>query len=292
MKNFHGIGRCAPPYVSTCYDRMMKEYVLKHACKVNGYFYHTAEKAREVMQQLQDQWLRYHNLCKALNFNKKRRKKLKTITMRQFLWLLDDLNLIDDTLMASDVIDVLASDDRKVKYHVTCIYMEFELGFYDYMEALVGCSLVRRYPLCYCGFDSRTFMFIDETETKNELAGASHKKDGKKGEEGMKDDADSDGDVNTADNDDDENSKKCSSQQKSNRNADNVVKNSLSHIAHIGNFEATFSNKFQKFVVQDYSTALDLFLKEKLPKCGDDGGDDFVDECDKNLIPFWEISLV
>jgi len=60
--------------------------------------------------------------------------------MRQFLFLLKELNLVNSDLSPAKILDVLGSNDPGVSDGEGCYNLELEMTFLEFFEALVGCA--------------------------------------------------------------------------------------------------------------------------------------------------------
>lgn len=125
-------------FLATCLSRLITENVLKNACTVNGYIYGKLERANNVLVHQDSVHGVYNALCTA-------RKGLPpddTLTMRQFLLHMKDMKMISKELTPKAIVDILASDDPKVRDQQGAVNLELEMGFLDFLEALVGCAEV------------------------------------------------------------------------------------------------------------------------------------------------------
>lgn len=125
-------------HLATCLTRLLADNVLKNACAVKGHFYYQTERAVNALAHCND----LHDVYLAFCTPRRRQPPDNTMTMRQFLLLLKDMGLISKDLTPKTIIDVLTSDDPKVRDPQGAVNLELEMGFLDFFEALVGCAEV------------------------------------------------------------------------------------------------------------------------------------------------------
>jgi hypothetical protein len=124
------------PILARCLSKLISDNILKHACSVKGYLYRETRRTVNALVHLEDTLAVYNGLLTP----RKRQPADSSLTMRQFLLALKDMNLIDKNLTAKLVIDILSSDDPKVSDDHGSVNLELEMCFLEFFEALIGCA--------------------------------------------------------------------------------------------------------------------------------------------------------
>ncbi|GFN95169.1 radial spoke head 10 homolog b-like [Plakobranchus ocellatus] len=126
------------PLLEYCFSRLMTEKVLRYACQVKSPIYVETRRAANALVHMDQAYEIYQGISTI----RKRPPREPTLKMRDFLFLLKDLNLINQDLTAAGVIGVLASDDPGVADGKGSYNLELEMTFLEFFEALVGCAEV------------------------------------------------------------------------------------------------------------------------------------------------------
>ncbi|KAK3777550.1 hypothetical protein RRG08_021670, partial [Elysia crispata] len=126
------------PLLEYCFSRLMTEKVLRHACLVKSPIYVETRRATNALVHMDQAY----EIYQGISTPRKRPPKEPTLKMRDFLFLLKDLNLINQDLTASATIGVMASDNPEVADGKGSFNLELEMTFLEFFEALVGCSEV------------------------------------------------------------------------------------------------------------------------------------------------------
>ncbi|GFS01954.1 radial spoke head 10 homolog B-like [Elysia marginata] len=126
------------PLLEYCFSRLMTEKVLRHACLVKSPIYVETRRATNALVHMDQAY----EIYQGISTPRKRLPKEPTLKMRDFLFLLKDLNLINQDLTASAVIRVMSSDNPGVADGEGSFNLELEMTFLEFFEALVGCAEV------------------------------------------------------------------------------------------------------------------------------------------------------
>ncbi|KAK6188921.1 hypothetical protein SNE40_004999 [Patella caerulea] len=124
------------PVLSWCMSKLITENVLPNACNVAGKIYIETRRAVNALVHLDQAYEVYQTVCTA----RKHLPKEPAIKMRQFLFLMKDLKLINSDLDPHGIITVLSSDDPGVADTEGCYNLELEMTFLEFFEALIGCA--------------------------------------------------------------------------------------------------------------------------------------------------------
>nr|XP_031361993.1 radial spoke head 10 homolog B [Lonchura striata domestica]XP_031361994.1 radial spoke head 10 homolog B [Lonchura striata domestica] len=124
------------PHLQKCFLEMMSRNVLPSACHVQGILYSDEEFTSFAMSYHEKCWEIYGDFCRPCP----RSPFEPTLKLRQFLWMLDDLKLLNEQLTAPRVLGILVK--------VAClpgiyaVNLELEMVFLEFFEALLECALV------------------------------------------------------------------------------------------------------------------------------------------------------
>ncbi|XP_028845967.1 radial spoke head 10 homolog B isoform X1 [Denticeps clupeoides] len=117
--------------LATCFTMLMKSDIIPNAKNVQGSLFGDPERAVISMSYASRCWAIYEDICRTTSHN--------TMTMRQFIWMLKDINLLDGELTVVQVLDVLSVDNPAV-YSCTCSNLDMEMSFLEFFEALLCCA--------------------------------------------------------------------------------------------------------------------------------------------------------
>lgn len=123
--------------IDWCFSQLLKNNVFPFACQVKGHFYDELRKAMNVFEHIDKVYSIYKSLCKE----QKHSSSDLCFRMRDFLFLIKDMNLINENLTIDVILKILAKDDPTV-IRDGCYNMEQEMTFLEFIEALVGCAEV------------------------------------------------------------------------------------------------------------------------------------------------------
>ncbi|KAK3611960.1 hypothetical protein CHS0354_011618 [Potamilus streckersoni] len=121
-----------------CLSKLINDNILRYACNVHGHFYYETRRAVNALVHLDQSYEIYQSLCTARKYPPQE----QALKMRQFLFMIKDLKLINNDLTARHVIDILAEDDPNVADGEGCYNLELEMTFLEFFEALIGCAEV------------------------------------------------------------------------------------------------------------------------------------------------------
>ncbi|KAF6779332.1 hypothetical protein AHF37_01164 [Paragonimus kellicotti] len=117
---------------------LMTQAVIPHACKIVSPFYSDENKARVIMRFMESNYQFFRFLVHLRN---KPEVTPSTITMRDFIFMLRDLKLLDEDLPVNFVIEILCGSNPSAGPFKECD-LETELTFFDFFEALVQCATI------------------------------------------------------------------------------------------------------------------------------------------------------
>ncbi|ELU11324.1 hypothetical protein CAPTEDRAFT_180366 [Capitella teleta] len=121
-----------------CLSKLMADNVLSNACSVNGFIYRETRRAVNALVHMDQAYEIYKQFCMA----RKTECKELSMKMRELLFMIKDVKLINSDLTPKAIVDILASDDPKVLDDEGAINMEPEITFLEFFETLVGCAEV------------------------------------------------------------------------------------------------------------------------------------------------------
>ncbi|CAH8461851.1 unnamed protein product, partial [Dicrocoelium dendriticum] len=122
---------------SEALDQLMSLAILPWACKDQGILCGDQVKTLEIGCYLQPT---YHFYKFLTNLRHKNGRTLPTMTMREFVICLRDLQLTDDALSISDIVSILCAKNPLAGPYKEC-NIDYELTFFDFFEALIHCAL-------------------------------------------------------------------------------------------------------------------------------------------------------
>nr|CAB3265807.1 radial spoke head 10 homolog B-like [Phallusia mammillata] len=122
--------------IAACLQWLIEEHLIKFSCQVGGYFLFEPRRAVTALAYMDRSWQIFQKSCTK----RVQTPHDSTLTMRQFLFLLQDLKIIGNNLPTATVLKILAVDDPTVSDGETC-NMELEMTFLEFFEAVVGCAL-------------------------------------------------------------------------------------------------------------------------------------------------------
>ncbi|TGZ63398.1 hypothetical protein CRM22_006936 [Opisthorchis felineus] len=115
---------------------LLTQVVLRSACKISGPLYENKQKTREIFAFREPT---FHIFQFLSRFYSKPTNPGSTITMRQFLFMLRDYELLDAKLTTKDVVELLCANNPAAGPPTEC-NLDVELTFFDFFEALVQCA--------------------------------------------------------------------------------------------------------------------------------------------------------
>ncbi|XP_077991620.1 radial spoke head 10 homolog B-like [Glandiceps talaboti] len=123
--------------LSWCLNRAIQENIVRFACTVNGTFLHDPRRAVNALGYMDKCWEIFQSVCKPRKYYPHE----PTLKMREFLFMVEDYNLINDRLTPKHILEILADDNPAVYDGEDC-NLELEMVFLEFFEALIGCSVV------------------------------------------------------------------------------------------------------------------------------------------------------
>ena len=151
--------------LSRCTQQFFDDHLMNHRSKVGGQFLYETRHAIKALMYMENSWRVYQycchtyagggsapaGSCAAAAPTQQHRQPPR---MRQFLFMLRDMEILGKQLSTGTVLKVLAADDPFVCALGT-YNMELEMTFLEFFEALIGCAL------CY-GFDNLKLMRVPQ----------------------------------------------------------------------------------------------------------------------------------
>ncbi|XP_051635445.1 radial spoke head 10 homolog B-like isoform X2 [Manacus candei] len=120
-----------------CFSAMMSRNVIPTACCVQGILFSEERHAVFAMNYIYKCWEIYRAFCSP-NLNPPFEPTMK---IRQFVWMLDELKLLNKQLTVSKLVKIFVKVGASPPGR-TGINMELELVFLEFFEALLECAVV------------------------------------------------------------------------------------------------------------------------------------------------------
>ncbi|XP_052776085.1 radial spoke head 10 homolog B-like isoform X2 [Mya arenaria] len=124
------------PKLAWCMSRLISDHILRYACNVKGHFYYEQRRAGNALVYLDQTYEIFTSICT----HRSQPPNDAAFKMREFLYMIKDLKLINNDLTAKDVIEVMAKDDPNVSDGEGSYNLELEMCFLEFFEALIGCA--------------------------------------------------------------------------------------------------------------------------------------------------------
>ncbi|XP_059834983.1 radial spoke head 10 homolog B isoform X5 [Hypanus sabinus] len=125
------------PILEACFSKLMTDNLIPYACTVNGSLFQQQESTTIVLGYINKCWEVYRTYCKQ----NRRPPNTSIMTMRHFLWMIKDLNLLSNRLTATCIVEILSQDNPAVS-DGTYNNMDIEMVFLEFLEALLSCTEV------------------------------------------------------------------------------------------------------------------------------------------------------
>ncbi|XP_040212738.1 radial spoke head 10 homolog B-like [Rana temporaria] len=119
-----------------CFSKIMAQNISPNSCNVKGLLFHEAQKTEYAMSYIDKCWDIYKSCCQE----NKSPPYEPTMTMRRFIWMMNDFKIINQDLTVTKIVEILAEDDPSV-HNGNEINLELELTFLEFFEALFGCAI-------------------------------------------------------------------------------------------------------------------------------------------------------
>ncbi|NWU78963.1 R10B2 protein, partial [Onychorhynchus coronatus] len=132
-KNHKEKGRC----LDKCFSEMMSRNVIPTACCVQGTLFSEERYTVFAMSYIDKCW----EIYRAFHSRGLNPPFEPTMKIRQFVWMLDELKLLNQQLTASRLVEILVKVGASRRSR-TVINMEMELVFLEFFEALLECAVV------------------------------------------------------------------------------------------------------------------------------------------------------
>jgi len=121
--------------ISKCMLKMLTTYVLPNACIVKGSLFQKPELTVEA--------LKYQKKCEDIFMHCRKvinkHDMKKGLRIRDFLWLLKDLKLINSSLTVKKFLDAIYKDDQAM-LEERCFNLNNSIVFLEFFETLLDCS--------------------------------------------------------------------------------------------------------------------------------------------------------
>ncbi|XP_051877189.1 radial spoke head 10 homolog B [Pristis pectinata] len=125
------------PILEACFSKLVTDNLIPYACTVNGSLFQQHESTTITLGYANKCWEVYRAYCEQ----NRRPPNTSIMTMRHFLWMLKDLNLLSKHLTATCTIEILSQDNPAVS-DGTYNNMDIEMVFLEFLEALLSCAAV------------------------------------------------------------------------------------------------------------------------------------------------------
>ncbi|CAH8649768.1 unnamed protein product [Schistosoma intercalatum] len=121
---------------------LLTQAIISNACKLSGVIYQDNEKSKEIHVFLQPLYQAYKFLVRIKRkFQKSIHPPPYTMTVRNFLYILKDFNLLNRKLTVKDVLEAVCKCNPVVGT-IEEYNSDAELTFFDFFEALIHCTLI------------------------------------------------------------------------------------------------------------------------------------------------------
>ncbi|XP_062382547.1 radial spoke head 10 homolog B isoform X1 [Sardina pilchardus] len=124
--------------IVACFSKLMRENIIPNAKQVKGLLFRESMRAVIAMNYIDKSWEIHQAFCQ---FNSITHLD-KTMTMRQFIWMFQDLDLFDSVLTPRTVLQILSLENPSV-YSESHSNLDIEMVFLEFYEALLGCTEVK-----------------------------------------------------------------------------------------------------------------------------------------------------
>lgn len=118
-----------------CTSKLISEDILPNACDIQGNLYPDPTRADEASKYLEKSWDIFIGLCNPAPSPPHE----PTFKAREFLYMLNDLKLLNDILTAKDVIGILSKESPHLAQDDS-YNLELELTFLEFFEGLLDCA--------------------------------------------------------------------------------------------------------------------------------------------------------
>ncbi|XP_078612753.1 radial spoke head 10 homolog B-like isoform X2 [Branchiostoma floridae x Branchiostoma japonicum] len=122
--------------LATCFSKLIQNNILQYAGSVAGNFLYEPRRAVNALGYMEKCWEIYKLQCRQ----RRHLPHEPSMKMRQFLWMMMDYKLLNETLTSGQVLRILSTDDPKVSDGEDC-NLELEMTFLEFFEGLIGCAV-------------------------------------------------------------------------------------------------------------------------------------------------------
>ncbi|XP_015215792.2 radial spoke head 10 homolog B isoform X1 [Lepisosteus oculatus] len=123
--------------LASCFSKLVRDNIIPHARNVKGSFFSNHLCAVVAVNYMEKCWEIHKAYCKQSS----KAPFEPTMNMRDFMWMLKDLNLYSEELTTGKVLEILAAESPAA-YDGTYSNLELEMTFLEFFEALLGCAEV------------------------------------------------------------------------------------------------------------------------------------------------------
>uniref|UniRef100_W5MPQ6 Radial spoke head 10 homolog B2 n=1 Tax=Lepisosteus oculatus TaxID=7918 RepID=W5MPQ6_LEPOC len=123
--------------LASCFSKLVRDNIIPHARNVKGNFFSNHLCAVVAVNYMEKCWEIHKAYCKQSS----KAPFEPTMNMRDFMWMLKDLNLYSEELTTGKVLEILAAESPAA-YDGTYSNLELEMTFLEFFEALLGCAEV------------------------------------------------------------------------------------------------------------------------------------------------------
>ncbi|XP_078096738.1 radial spoke head 10 homolog B [Mustelus asterias] len=121
--------------LAACLSKLMTNNLIPYACRVNGNLFQENQCIVITLGYINKCWEVYRVCCEQ----NRTPPKTNIMTMRHFMWMLKDLNLLSKELTATHIVKILSKDNPAVS-DGTYNNMNIEMVFLEFLEALLECA--------------------------------------------------------------------------------------------------------------------------------------------------------
>ncbi|XP_078413788.1 radial spoke head 10 homolog B [Cetorhinus maximus] len=123
--------------LAACLSKLVTNNLIPYGCNVNGNLFQENQCIVITLGYINKCWEVYRMYC----VQNRRPPNTNIMTMRHFMWMLKDLNLLSKDLTATRVVQILSEDNPAVS-DGTYNNMNIEMVFLEFLEALLACAAV------------------------------------------------------------------------------------------------------------------------------------------------------
>ncbi|XP_067912684.1 radial spoke head 10 homolog B isoform X2 [Heterodontus francisci] len=153
--------------LAACFSKLMTNNLIPYACNVNGNLFQENQCIIIALGYVNKCWEVYRIYC----IQNRRPPNTNIMTMRHFMWMLKDLNLLSTNLTATRIVQILSEDNPAVSdgtYNNT----DIEMVFLEFLEALLSCAAlyVTKKMLEHSEASSRTSIDVNVIHISNDVS--------------------------------------------------------------------------------------------------------------------------